>query len=142
MPRPAITTQRSIEMANKQNTTKQTTNTTAVRTVDQLTFGRLIAQKYHFKLSDVMAIIEEEQKLTMEFVRMGCKVIKKNYLTIESKVANGKKGWRCPLNGKTYDLKTKPRVLVRVGIGFKKFISNGKMPDKLCRFVSGDVIVK
>lgn len=51
-------------MANKQNTTKQTTNTTAVRTVDQLTFGRLIAQKYHFKLSDVMAIIEEEQKLT------------------------------------------------------------------------------
>ena len=71
-------------------TTKKKEETKLVRTIDQLSLGRIIAQKYGLKITDVMSVIEEEQKLTMEYVRMGYKVIKKNYLTIESKKIAGK----------------------------------------------------
>ena len=110
-----------------------------VRTIDQLSIARIIAQKFEIKLSDVVSIIEEEQKLTMEYARMGYKVIKKNYLTIESKRFDGKKDWVCPLDGKKYTIEPKTRVLVRVGVGFKRYISDKQMPDKLCRFVGGAV---
>ena len=83
-----------------------------------------------------MTIIEEEQKLTMQYVKMGYKVIKKNYLTIESKDVAAKKAWVSPLNGKTYDIEPTVRVLVRVGAGFKQYVADRKMPDKLCRFVN------
>ena len=112
---------------------------TKVRTIDQLSIARIIAQKFELKLSDVVSIIEEEQKLTMEYARMGYKVIKKNYLTIESKRFDGKKDWVCPLDGKKYTIEPKTRVLVRVGVGFKRYISDKQMPDKLCRFVGGAV---
>ena len=120
-------------------TTTKKSVTKLIRTIDQLSLGRMIAQKYGLKITDVMSVIEEEQKLTMEHVRMGYKVIKKNYLTIESKKFAGKKDWKCPLNGKTYTIEPKVRVLVRVGEGFKQFIGDKKMPDKLCRFVNGGV---
>ena len=120
-------------------TTKKKEETKIVRTIDQLSLGRIIAQKYDLKITDVMSVIEEEQKSTMEYVRMGYKVIKKNYLTIESKKIAGKKDWKCPLNGKTYTIEPKVRVLVRVGAGFKQFIGNKKLPDKLCRFVNGGI---
>ncbi|MDE7158828.1 MAG: hypothetical protein K2N74_04555 [Clostridiales bacterium] len=118
------------------NTTKKSAQP---RTVDQLTFARMIAQKYGLKLSEVVSVIEEEQRLTMEYARLGYKIIKKNYLTIEGKKFKGKKGWKCPLNGKTYNLEPQTRVLVRVGIGFKRYISDKQMPDKLCRFVNTPV---
>ena len=105
---------------------------TPQRTIDQLSFARLIAQKLNLKLVDVMTVIEEEQKLTMEYVRL---VVKKNYLTLESRSYQGKENWKSPLDGKTYNLPTTTRVLVRVGDGFKTYISEKKMPEKLCRFV-------
>lgn len=107
------------------------------KTIDQLTIARQIADKFGFKLSDVMAVIEEEQKVTMEYVKGGYKVIKKNYLTIEGRRMEGKAAWKSPLTGKTYDIPAKVRILVRVGDGFRKYIENRKMPEKLCRFVSG-----
>ena len=121
-------------MAKK--TTKATTaKKLAVKTIDQMTIARLIAQRLNVKLSDAISVIEAEQKLTMEYVKMGYKVIKKNYLTIEGRLGEAKKNWVSPLNGKTYTLPAKTRVLVRVGVGFKNFIDNKKMPEKLCRFV-------
>jgi hypothetical protein len=39
------------------------------------------------------------------------------------------------LTGKIYDIPAKTRILVRVGDGFKRYIENKKMPEKLCRFV-------
>ena len=106
-----------------------------VKTIDQMTVARQIAEKFGFKLSDILAVIEEEQKLTMEYAKMGYKVIKKNYLTIEGRKMEGKKAWKSPLTGKIYDIPAKTRILVRVGDGFKRYIENKKMPDKLCRFV-------
>lgn len=116
----------------EEKTLKSTRNQ---KTIDQLSIARLIAEKFGYKLFDIVSVIEEEQKLTMEYAKMGYKVIKKNYLTIEGRKMEGKKGWKSPLDGKTYDLPTKTRVLVRVGDGFKRYIENRKMPEKLCRFV-------
>ena len=106
-----------------------------VRTIDQLSIARQIAEKHGYKITDILTVIEEEQKLTMEYAKMGYKVIKKNYLTIEGRMTRAKKEWRSPLNGKIYDLPAKMRILVRVGDGFKRYMENRKMPDKICRFV-------
>ena len=108
-----------------------------VKTVDQMTFARLIAQKYELTINTVLDIILEEQKLTMRFVNDGYKVIKKNYLTIESKSYEGKKAWVSPLDKKTYEVPDRKRVLIRVGEGFKSYINGTqKKDDKLCRFVA------
>ncbi len=106
------------------------------KTVDQMTFARMISNKFELRLMDVMNVIEEEQKLTMEYARMGYKIIKKNYLTIEGKPIEGKKGWVSPLNGKRYDIPPTVRVMVRVGEGFKLYVADKQMPEKLCRFVA------
>jgi hypothetical protein len=49
--------------------TKKTTKTMkaekVLRTIDQLSIARAIAEKTGFKISDVLAVIEEEQKMTM-----------------------------------------------------------------------------
>lgn len=120
----------------KTNKTAKTAKTVKpMRTIDQLTIARTIANKFNFKVSDVIAIIEEEQKMTMEYAKMGYKVIKKNYLTIEGRHTEAKIGWKSPLDGKTYDIPAKTRILVRVGDGFKRYVENRKMPEKLCRFV-------
>ena len=121
--------------AEKKITKTTTAKKLTVRTIDQMTIARLISQRLNVKLSDAISVIEAEQKLTMEYVKMGYKVIKKNYLTIEGRFTEGKKNWVSPLNGKTYTLPASTRILVRVGVGFKNFIDNKKMPEKLCRFV-------
>lgn len=117
--------------------TKKDTEAKATKTIDQLSFARMIAQKFNLKLSDVTKVIEEEQRLTIEYVRLNYRVIKKNYLTIESRKYAGKKDWVSPLDGKTYQLPPTTRILIRAGEGFKSVVASKKMPDKLCRFVGG-----
>lgn len=123
-------------MSKKTEKTSKSTAAKAVKTIDQLSFARIIAQRLDMKISDVLSVVEAEQKLTMEYVKMGYRVIKKNYITIESRKYGAKKNWVSPLDGKTYSLPAQIRVLVRVGEGFKTFITDKKMPEKLCRFVS------
>ena len=125
----------SKKQGTKKEEGKSLKSKNTVKTIDQMTVARQIAEKFGFKLSDILAVIEEEQKLTMEYAKMGYKVIKKNYLTIEGRKMEGKKAWKSPLTGKIYDIPTKTRILVRVGDGFRRYIENKKMPDKLCRFV-------
>ena len=107
----------------------------SIKTIDQLSLARAIAQKFNFKITEVLEIIEEEQKMTMEYVKLGYKVIKKNYLTIEGRKYPERKGWISPLNGQKYDLPAHTKVLVRIGAGFQQFANDRKMPEKLCRFV-------
>ena len=123
-------------MPKKSEKTSKTASSKKVKTIDQLSFARIIAQRLDMKISDVISVVEAEQKLTMEYVKMGYKVIKKNYLTIESRKYVAKKNWVSPLDGKTYSLPAQVRILVRVGEGFKTFITDRKMPEKLCRFVT------
>ena len=124
-------------MKKETTPTKQETVTKTAKTIDQLSFARMIAQKFNLKLSDVTKVIEEEQRLTIEYVRLGYKVIKKNYLTVESRKYAGKKDWVSPLDGNTYQLPPTTRILIRAGEGFKNIVASKKMPDKLCRFVGG-----
>ena len=126
-------------MTKKATITQEKTEKSTQKTIDQLSFARQIAQKFGLRLTDVISVIEEEQKLTMEYVKMGYKVIKKNYLTLEGRKTAGKKDWISPLTNKAYSIEPSVRVLVRVGTGFKQFIAEKKMPEKLCRFVSGGV---
>ncbi len=106
-----------------------------VKSVEQIVFARIIAQKLGMRISDVMQVVEEEQKLTMSYVRQGYKVVKKNYITLKAIETKGRT-WFCPLNGKSYDIPDKMRVSVRVGNGFRDYVSGNKtLPDKLCRFV-------
>ena len=123
---------------NKKESKKTTTGIKKipVKTVDQMTFARLIAQKFELTINTVLDIILEEQKLTMRFVNDGYKVIKKNYLTLESKEYAGKT-WISPLDKKTYEVPSRKRVLIRVGEGFSTYInSKQKKNDKLCRFIA------
>jgi hypothetical protein len=86
--------------------------------------------------SQVIEVIEMEQKTTMSYVKRGYRVVKKNYITITPK---HKKSFTLtsPLNQKTYLMPEKISVRVKVGMGFKNYVSNkgAKMPNRLCRFV-------
>jgi hypothetical protein len=107
------------------------TKTKRMKSVDQMTIARLVANRTGLSLTEVQEVIELEQKYTMDY-------IKKNYLTLTPIIVKGRT-LKCPINGEVYDLPTKRGVSVRVGDGFKSYISGTtkKMPDKMCRFVDG-----
>lgn len=109
------------------------------KTVDQLTVAKMIAEKFDINLTSVIAIIEEEQKITMEFVRSGYKVIKKNYVTFTPIMKKGYK-MKSSLDGKEYVVPKRTIVKPTIGLGFKTYVSNNtsKMPDRICRFVDSD----
>ena len=106
------------------------------KNVDQLTIAKIIATKLSMTPSDVMSVIEMEQKTTMSYVKRGYRVVKKNYLTIFPKMQKGRE-IKSPLNGQVYQIADSIVVRVRVGEGFKSYVSNRgtTMPNKICRFV-------
>jgi hypothetical protein len=107
-----------------------------VKSTDQLTIARMISDKYQLPLSEVQEIIETEQKITMEFIKRGYKVIKKNYLTLIPGHIK-QRTVKSHLDGKEYIVEPRMTVRVRVGDGFKVFVGGkvAKMPPRLCRFV-------
>jgi hypothetical protein len=107
-----------------------------IKSVDQLTIAKVVATRMGMAPSQIIEVIEMEQKTTMNYVKRGYRVVKKNYLTITPKA---KKSFMIssPLTNQTYMLPEKVSVRVKVGIGFKNYVSNkgAKMPNRLCRFV-------
>lgn len=122
-------------MKNKQKNKK-------VKSVDQMTIARMVANKTGINLSTVQEIIEQEQKYTMDFVKRNYKVIKKNYITITPTSLKAKK-FQSPLNGKEYNLPDRTGINIKAGYGFKSYVSGPtkKMPNKICRFVDGNNIL-
>lgn len=112
------------------------------KSVDQMTIAKVVATRLGMAPTQVMEVIEMEQKTTMSYVKRGYRVVKKNYLTITPKT---KKSLTLvsPLNNKTYLVPEKLGIKVTVGMGFKNYVSNkgAKMPNRLCRFVK-DVKIK
>jgi phage-related protein len=106
------------------------------RSIDQLTIAKIVATRMGMNLNQVSEIIETEQKTTMSYVKRGYRVVKKNYLTIFPTIQKAK-ALTSPLNNKSYLVPEKTSVRVRVGMGFKSYVSNkgAKMPNRLCRFV-------
>jgi hypothetical protein len=107
-----------------------------IKSVDQLTIAKVVATRMGMAPSQIIEVIEMEQKTTMNYVKRGYRVVKKNYLTITPK---DKKSFTIssPLTNKTYMLPDSVNVRVKVGMGFKNYVSNkgAKMPNRLCRFV-------
>ncbi len=100
-----------------------------VKTVDQLTIAKMIADKTGLTITEITEIIELEQKLTMSFIKKGRKVIKKNYLTLTPCIVKSR-SLKCPLNSKDYEIPAHLSVTVRVGSGFKAYLNDSKkMPD-------------
>ena len=118
---------------------KSKLNSNKNKSVDQKTISKEVAQRLGMNVSDVVAVIEQEQKQTMAYVKRGFKVVKKNYLTITSIELKGRK-WISPLDGKEYVFPDRKRLYVRIGEGFKNYINGTKkMPEKICRFVGNSL---
>ncbi|BCR35195.1 HU family DNA-binding protein [Mariniplasma anaerobium] len=109
-----------------------------MKSIDQLTIAKQIADELSLHAPLVTKVIELEQKLTMQYVKEGYKIIKKNYVSFTPVKKPGFK-MTSKLNGQTYEIPERLTVKVRLGQGFKAFVAdgNGKMPDKICRFVDG-----
>ena len=104
--------------------------------ISQLEIAKVIAEKTQQTIELITQIIELEQKLTMESVKKGLKVIKKNYLTL-SPTKLKERTIHSKLTNLTYDLPQRQSVKVTVGEGFKSFINQNKpMKEKICRFVA------
>lgn len=112
---------------------KEAKETKAKKPVDQMKIARIIANEMpNLTLSEIQAVIQREQELTIMAVAEGRKVVKKNYLTIYPSSVKAKT-WVSPLNGQSYQIPKHNTVCVRVGEGFKSRVAERKMPRKLCR---------
>ena len=106
------------------------------KVIDQLTIAKRIEHEMpQFKLSEVQAIIQREQELTMFAVAKGYKVVKKNYLIIYPITVKERK-LTSPLNGNSYTLPAHTSVGIKVGEGFKSLVADKSMPSKICRSVA------
>lgn len=103
--------------------------------VDQKTVARVVASRLGLDVKTVEQVVEMEQKTTMNFVKRGFKVTKKNYLVIEPRLKKGY-SFTSHINGEEYQIPNKVRLSIRVGEGFKNYINDeSKMANRLCRFV-------
>jgi hypothetical protein len=108
--------------------------------MDQMTMARTISETLNVPLAMIIEIIELEQKLTMQYVRDGYKVTKKNYITF---TPVKKKGFvlESKITGKSHKIPDRNSIRVTLGQGFKVYVSGqkDKMPEKICRFVDTKV---
>lgn len=118
-------------------------NKVVFKYIDQLTMAKQISELLNLPTGIITEIIELEQKLTMQYVRDGYKVTKKNYITFTPKK---KKGYtlKSSITGKAYEIEDRMSVKTTLGQGFKVYVSGqkDKMPDKICRFVDKGTTIK
>ncbi|AUD62144.1 hypothetical protein BK010_00460 [Tenericutes bacterium MO-XQ] len=109
-----------------------------IKSIDQLSMAKLVATKLGLSLSTVIEVVELEQKLTMQHVKEGYKVTKKNYITF-TPIKKPTYLMKSKLDGNEYQVPERMTIRAKLGLGFKAFVAdgNGKMPDKICRFVDG-----
>lgn len=122
-----------IEVTNN----KEGGNAKAVTlSIAQEEIAREISLKLALNLQIVQSVILEEQKLTMQYVANGVKVIKKNYLILEKRMVPARK-IISPLNKKEYAIPEKATIRIRLGQGFKDYVSNQikNQFEPICRFV-------
>ena len=109
-----------------------------IKSISQLEIAKEIAREFNLTIDQVLKIVDMEQRKTMEYVKKGYKVIKKNYLTL-TPISKDARTIHSALTNKDYEVKAKMIVRVSVGEGFKSFINVDRpMKDKLCRFVNSN----
>ena len=107
-----------------------------IKSIDQKSIAQIVAARLGMTLSSVMEVIELEQKITMQQVRNGFKVVKKNYVTF-TPIEKPAYKLNSKLDGKIYKVPLRTLVRPKIGQGFKIFVANNgsKMPENMCRFV-------
>ena len=117
---------------------KVSTSQKDIKSISQLEIAKEIAREMNITIEQVLKIVDLEQRKTMEYVKRGYKVIKKNYLTL-TPISKEARTIHSALTNKDYEVKAKITVRVSVGEGFKSFINVDRpMKDKLCRFVNSN----
>ena len=107
-----------------------------IKSIDQMAMAKIIATRLAISLQLALQVIELEQKLTMQYVKGGYKVVKKNYI-IFTPVAKPGYILESKLDGQTYEVPDRVVIKTSLGQGFKSYVTNNgtKMPEKICRFV-------
>ncbi|MCF7930463.1 MAG: HU family DNA-binding protein [Acholeplasmataceae bacterium] len=107
-----------------------------LKSIDQLSIAKIVATRLGMSVSQVVEVVEMEQKITMQHVKNNYKVIKKNYITFIPIVKPGYL-MHSRLDSNTYEVPERTTIRTKVGQGFKSYVSDNssKMPDNICRFV-------
>ena len=106
------------------------------QSIDQLSIAKIVATRLGLDLNTVIAVIDMEQKTTMSYIKRMHRVVKKNYLTLTPR-ARDPYTFTSGIDGKEYNVPKAIKVSVRIGEGFKAYVSDFReMSDKLCRFVA------
>ena len=108
--------------------------TRAIETVEEGTIIKQVAGQLNIPETTVKNILDSEFEITRRAINSGKKIIKKNYLTFVPRLKKAR-DMVSPVTKKTYHVEEKRDVTVHIGAGFKAFICNKKMPEKICRFV-------
>jgi hypothetical protein len=107
-----------------------------IKYINQYSMAKYISETLNIPIGLVTEVIELEQKLTMQYVRDGYKVTKKNYVTF---TPIKKKGFtlKSSITGKSHKIPDRMSIKTTLGQGFKVYVSGlkDKMPEKICRFV-------
>ena len=104
------------------------------KSITQQEIAKTIAEQLGCSIEVVTQIIEAEQKITMQKVRDGFKVCKKNYLTLTPKNVS-ERTITSPLTNIAYKLPEHKTVRVSIGQGFKALLGGKQMKKRICRFV-------
>ena len=102
-----------------------------MKSIDQITIARLIANKTGLPLMDVQEVISLEQKFTMDSIKRGKKVVKENYIILTPSFSK-ERVLKCPIDGKEYVLPEKKSVTVKVSKYFKNYIADGIHGEEIC----------
>jgi nucleoid DNA-binding protein len=102
-------------MAKKSKKKEEQEKETKLQTVSHLEVAREIAKKLRWPtINDILEIINAEQEVTINFLKKGKRVIKRNYLILTPRELPGKE-LHSPLSGKTHVVPPKKTVSVRLG---------------------------
>lgn len=109
-------------VAIKQLPTRKPTESLKIdKVVNQKILAEEITDQLKGKLSlaDVVRVLTMEQAVTIEYLKKGYRVCKRDFLTLEPRYQEGQKEWTSPLDQKTYTIPAKLKVCARVGRGLK-----------------------
>lgn len=93
------------------------------RTIDQKSLAKVVAARMGREPEEILAIIEEEQRMTMSYVRRGYRVEKRGYLTLEPKIFPAYT-FISGLDGKPRHVETRKRLSIRLGQHFKDYLKH------------------
>ncbi len=98
---------------------------TKQRVIDQKALAKIVAARMGREPAEVLEIMEEEQRMTMSYVRRGYRVEKRGYLTLEQKTIPAYT-FISGLDGKPRQVEARKKISVRIGEHFAHYVKAEK----------------